>query len=93
MKLYLLGMGVVFSLQSEVLGAAWTIESVEIHINNNYVKMDWLYRGMELPSIRIKALAKSFSHQLWPLLAALARAIIEASAFCSGFNSDVRQFN
>ena len=55
--------------------------------------MDWLYQGMELPSIRIKALAKSFSHQLWPLLAALARAIIEASAFCSGFNSDVRQFN
>ena len=43
--LYLLGMGVVFSLQSEVLGAAWTIESVEIHINNNYVKMDWLITG------------------------------------------------
>ena len=55
--------------------------------------MDWLRRAMELPSIRIKALAKSFSHQLWPLLAALAWAIIEASGFCLGFNSDVRQFN
>ena len=55
--------------------------------------MDWFCWSMELPSIRIKALAKSFSHQLWPLLAALARAIIEASAFCLGFNSDVRQFN
>ena len=55
--------------------------------------MDWLRRGMELPSIRIKALAKTFSHQLWPLLAALARAIIEASGFCLGFKSDVRQFN
>ena len=57
-----------------------------------------LVNGIAFPhqlwtSIRIKALAKSFSHQLWPLLAALARAIIEASAFCSGFNSDVRQFN
>ena len=51
--------------------------------------MDWLRWSMELPSIRIKALAKSFSHQLWPSLAALARAIIEASAFCLGFNSDV----
>ena len=55
--------------------------------------MDWLRRGMELPSIRLKALAKTFSHQLWPLLAALARAIIEASGFCLGFKSDVRQFN
>ena len=55
--------------------------------------MDWLRRGMELPSIRIKALAKTFSHQLWPLLAALARAIIEASGFCSGFKSDGRQFH
>ena len=53
--------------------------------------MDWLHQSMELPSIRIKALAKSFSHQLWPLLAALAQAIIDDSAFYSGFNSDVRQ--
>ena len=55
--------------------------------------MDWLCRGMELPSIRIKALAKTFSHQLWPSPAALTWAIIEASGFCSGFKSDVSQFN
>ena len=65
----------------------------KFHINNNYVNMDWRQRGMELPSIRLKALAKTFSHQLWPLLAVLARAIIEASGLCSGFKSDVRQFN
>ena len=46
-----------------------------------------------MPSIFVKALVKTFSLQLWPLLASLARAIIEASGFYSGFNSDVRQFN